>query len=1080
MTNANARIADVLPLTPLQEGLFFHALYGDGNGDDPAGAGAARTTDIYTVQLVVDLDGPLELPALHAAVGTLLRRHPNLRAAFLHQGVSRPVQVVAREVPTPLRETDLSVLDDTAREAAATRLAAAERARTFDVSRPPLLRILLIRLSGARSRLVLTNHHLILDGWSMPLVLTELLTLYAHGGDDTALPRLTPFRDYLKWLGEQDRPAAAAAWTEALAGLDEPTLLAPAPADGTGSPEQLRFELGEELTARLTATGKRLGVTLNTLARGAWALVLRQLTGRQDVVSGATVSGRPPEIPDAGRMIGLFINTVPVRLRLRPEESVPDMLVRHQREQTALLPHQHLGLTEIQQAAGLGNLFDTIMAVENYPLDRTALDVPGGRLRTSGAEIRDATHYPLVCFVIPGSRLQLRLDHRPDVYAAEAARRVMRALVTALEAVAAADPDQPVGAVDVLATEERQQALAHGHGPRAVIPDALLPEIFAAQAARTPAAVAVESDDDTVSYGQLNARANQLARLLIHRGAGPERAVALAMPRSTGMVAAILAVLKTGAACLPVDPAFPEERIRHMLTDADPVCVLTTAETAGRLPAAAPPRLVLDAPGTVEDLSARPDGDITDTERRTHLRAAHPAYIIYTSGSTGRPKGVVLTYGALSHFLAAMKTVIPCAENDRVLALTTIGFDVSMSEIFVSLTSGARLCVATSTETRDPARLVSRVRRFDPTLMYGTPTHWRMLADTAPADLAKRRAMVGGEALGTELVATLDGLGLDVTNGYGPTETTIYATTATGPGLADPVRTPVGRPVPNATAYVLGADDLQPVPLGTVGELYLAGPGLARGYLGRPALTAARFLPCPYGAPGERMYRTGDLVRWRPDGQLDCVGRADDQVKIRGFRIELGEIETVLAGHGGVRQAAVVVREDRPGDRRLTGYVVPAAGATVEPAAAREHLATFLPDYMVPSAVVTLNAMPLTGSGKLDRRALPAPEFTAPVSSREPRSEREKVLCGLFADVLGVERVGIDDSFFELGGHSLLATRLVSRARSALGTDVDVRTLFEAPTVAALAERLGEDESQPERRRERPVLRPMARPEETP
>nr|UNQ78280.1 non-ribosomal peptide synthetase [Microbispora sp.] len=1058
MEMKKSRVEDVLPLTPLQEGLLFHAV------------GASRSADVYTVQLSVDIEGTVEPSRLRAAARTLLRRHANLRAAFRHEGVKRPVQVIVRDVEPALSEADLSALPAYEREAELERQAADERSRGFDLARPPLLRMLLIRLGDERHRLVVTNHHILLDGWSTGLLMAELFALYAEAGDDARLPRAVPYRRHLEWLAGQDRDAAVAAWSRALAGLEEPTLMAPGTVlGGAGMPEQIRVELPEELTRSLRATAQRYGVTMNTLMQAGWGLLLSRILGRHDLVFGATVSGRSPEVPGAEGMIGLFINTLPVRLRLRPEESVATTLSRLQEEQIRLIPHQHLGLAEVQAAAGIRTMFDTILVFENYPLDRSLPTASQAGLRVTGAAITDATHYPLALFVIPGQRLLLRLDYQPAIFDRDSVTLFAERLVQVLQAMTT-DPDMPIGQVDILTPHERHQLLTEWNNTDHPHPPTLLPDLFQQQAAHTPHATAIIDRDHHTTYTDLNTRANRLAHHLISHGAAPEHLIALALPRTTELITTILAITKTGAAYLPIDPTYPTQRIHHMLHDAQPTTLITTTHLAPTLTPTLPPTchiLLLDHPHTTTTLTTQPTTNPTNTQRKHPLHPHHPAYVIYTSGSTGTPKGITIPHQALGNFLEAMSEIVPCDERDRLLAVTTVAFDISVLEMFVPLTNGACVGILGTSEGRDTLTSAP-LAKLAPTVMQATPTHWRILLHEAGEDIHDLRVLVGGEALSSNLLSSLLERGCAVTNLYGPTETTVWSAYAKLDEAAEGTP-PIGRPIRNTGVFVLGAD-LLPVPVGVSGELYISGVGLARGYAGRPGLTSERFVACPYGPAGARMYRTGDVVRWRADGNVEFVGRADQQVKLRGFRIEPGEVEAVLARHESVGQAAVMVREDRPGDRRLVAYVVPAAQARPDERTLRAFAAEALPDYMVPSSVVVLTSLPLTPNGKLDRKALPAPDPSALVSHRAPQTAHEQILCTLFADVLGLERVGVDDSFFDLGGHSLLATRLVSRIRSALGIELEIRALFETPTVTGLAQRLDH------RTRLRPPLVAMDRP----
>ncbi|MCB5183479.1 non-ribosomal peptide synthetase, partial [Streptomyces antimicrobicus] len=910
-------LADVLPLAPLQEGLLFHSLLDTG------------APDVYTVQLFADLQGPLDTAALRAAAAGLLRRHPNLRAAFRHDGLPRPVQVVPAEVALPWKETDLSHLDATDRAAALEELLAADRADRFDVTAPPLVRFHLVKLADDQHRLLLSNHHVLLDGWSMPILVQELFALYGTGGDDRALPPVPPFEAYLGWLDGLDEDAARSAWRHALAGVEEPTLVAPgATPDTAVRPEQVSILLTPERTAALTGFARARGLTLNTLIQGAWAILLAQLTGRDDVVFGATVSGRPAEISGVESMVGLFINTLPVRIALRPAESLADLLERIQDEQSDLMDHQHLGLPAIQELAGVGELFDTLAVLENYPLDPEMLKAPGD-LTVTHIDGRDATHYPMTLVVLPGERIEIRLNHRPDVIdpasARDLAARLERLFTLFTEA-----PQQPVGRLDLLDDAARAQVLTEWNDTAREVPARTFPALVEEQTRRTPDRTAVAYDGGSLSYAELADRSNRLAHWLISHGVGPERIVALLLGRSVDIVVAQLAVLKAGGAYLPVDPDYPDERIAHMLTDSGPALVLTTSELATRAPVADP--VLMDR----LDLTASPATDPTDADRRGALALAHPAYVIYTSGSTGLPKGVTVTHAGIATFSATQIERFAVDADSRVLQFASPSFDASVLELTMSLPAGATLVVPPPgpLADQDLARVLAEHRITHALIPPAA------LATVPPADLpAFRCLLVGGDATNSALVDRW-APGRTMINLYGPTESTVAATLS-APLAAGTGTPPIGRPIENTRAYVLDGS-LRPVAPGTVGELYLAGHGLARGYLGRPGLTAERFVANPFGEPGERMYRTGDLVRWTADGELDYLGRSDGQVKLRGFRIELGEIESVLAAHPGVDQVAVVLREDRPGDKRLVAYTVPAAGRTVERAELKAHAAESL------------------------------------------------------------------------------------------------------------------------------------------
>ncbi|MFJ1993749.1 amino acid adenylation domain-containing protein [Streptomyces asiaticus] len=1062
------RIEDLLPLSPLQEGLLFHAQYSED----------ADALDVYTVQLAVRIQGPVDAPAVRRAAAALVRRHASLRAGFRRRKTGDPMQVILRDLELPVTELDFSDVSEDEQRAKVREFAAGDRERRFDMERPPLLRVTMIKVAADAFWLVLTAHHILLDGWSAPLVMQELFQHYRAGGEDTTLPPVTPYRTYLAWLARQDKDAAKRAWREALEGVDSATLVVPEAGPGAEVlPEDLVAEVDADLTVRLGELARSAGVTLNTLVQSAWGVLLGRLTGRDDVVFGATVSGRPADIPGVESMVGLFINTLPVRVRVDHGASWTDLLTAVQRQQAALLDHHHLPLSAVRESTPVtGELFDTLVVFENYPLDSDGITEPVDGPRITDITGQDATHYALTLFPTPGPTLRLRLGYRPDLYPAKRARALLDGFRRMLERIEA-DPSLPVGRTEVLAPELLRTVLHDWNEPDAGAPETSVPELFAAAVAADPAAVALVADGTEVSYGELDARANRLARLLSGLGVGPETRVAVALPRGADLVATLLAVLKTGGAYVPLDPEYPAERVEYIVTDAAPAVVVTDSSVTSVPATGGAARVLLDDPA-VRDRLAALSGEAPEP---APVAGDHPAYTIYTSGSTGRPKGVVVTRDNLTNFVQDMRDRFALRPGDRLAAVTTIAFDIAGLELYTPLVSGAAVVLATRDEVIDVPALAALLKNTGASVMQATPTLWQALVSQHPEALSGLRVLVGGEALPAGLASRLCELGSEVTNLYGPTETTVWSTAARlagadgGPdGTGTPSTAPViGRPIASTQVYVLDAG-LSPAPPGVLGDLYIAGRGVARGYAGRPDLTAERFVACPFGAPGTRMYRTGDVARWTDDGQLEFGGRTDDQVKVRGFRIELGEIETVLAELPEVAQAAVVAREAGPGEQRLVAYVVAAPGAAVPVPALRRAVAARLPEYMTPSAFMVLDEMPLTPNGKTDRKALPAPDLTALSTSVAPRTPQEEILCGLFMEALELDSVGIHDDFFELGGHSLHATRMVSRTRTAFSVELPLRALWEAPTVAKLAERLRDADTA------RPPVVPVERPERIP
>ncbi|MEV7548725.1 amino acid adenylation domain-containing protein [Amycolatopsis sp. NPDC089917] len=1006
-------VQDVLPLSPLQEGLLFLSTWD------------SAATDVYTIQQVFDLRGELDPGRMRAAAETVLTRHPNLRAAFRPRKSGETVQLIPEAVRVPWRVDEVV-------EAEVPALLDADRAQRFDLASPPLIRFRLLRLASTHHKLVVTAHHLLLDGWSGPLLGEELFTAYGR----EELPPAPKYRDYLAWLGRQDREAARAAWRESLAGLAEPTLLAPGGTPAAEFPSELEVKLSTVDTERLAAWAREHRVTLNTVVQAAWAIALGKLTGRRDVVFGTTVSGRPAELPGVDRMIGLFINTLPVRVRLDPGETLTGLVTRVQAEQAALLDHQYLGLAEIQKEAGHGELFDTLTVFQSAPADADALrraDDAAGLLVTP-EETRSVTHYPLTAVAAPGDEFVVALVYREDLLEPGFVQRVA-AVLTDLLTTVPVRPERRTGTVELVTADERELVLRKWNS--AALPRAgeSLTELFVRQVRARPEAVAVEDGGVAVTYGELHERAKRLAGVLVARGAGPERIVGVGIKRGLGFLTAMLGVQLAGAAYLPLDPEYPADRIAYMLSDADPALLIADTSTADKLCEHGVPVVVL------EDALLEPPAE---------LPPPHPdsaAYLIYTSGSTGRPKGVLVPHRGVPDLVAMFAESVRSGPGSRVLLFASPSFDVSLAELSTQLLVGATAVVVPE-ESRLGEPLAEFVAAQGLTHLFVPPS---ALTTLAGSGLPEGVTLIAGtDALTPELVARFS-RDRRMFNAYGPTECTVNSTLWRC--RADR-RVVIGPPDPNKQAYVLDAD-LRPVPPGFAGELYMAG-GLARGYFGMPGLTSTRFVANPFGEPGERMYRTGDLVRWTADGELDFLGRVDHQVKIRGFRVELGEVETALCDRAGVAEAVAVIREDQPGVKRMIAYVTPEPGAEPAPGDLRAALAARMPDYSVPSAIVVLDRLPLTVNAKVDRGELAmAPEFAPDLSGltggAAPSTPEEKALADAFAAVLGLPSISVTDDFFGFGGDSILSLQVVSRARQA-GLRVTPRQVFEARTVAALAE----------------------------
>nr|WP_234834970.1 non-ribosomal peptide synthetase [Mycolicibacterium stellerae] len=1017
------RVADVLPLTPLQQGLLFHTGMTEDSGD------------LYAVQLALTLTGRLDVARLQDAVHTVVARHPNLLARF-STALDQPVQVIERDPVVPWRYIEFDDRNGGVDEWIQQECDA-ERRAVRDIANEPALRAVLIRTADHRHLFVLTNHHIVVDGWSMPVLLREIFACY-HGH---RLPACGSYRRFITWLAERDLDAAHVAWRQVFKGFDVPTLVGPPDRLGLGPRGSTSFTLSAKITRAVGELARSRHTTASTVLQCAWAQLLISLTGHHDVAFGTTVSGRPPDVAGADSMVGLFINTVPVRATVTSSTTTADLLQQLQDSHNHTLEHHHVALTDIHRVAGHDQLFDTLLVYENFPVD-AALLVGDDELSITDITSRESTHYPLVMQASPGDELRISLDYRTDLFDSRTIESLGDRLQVILTAMTA-DPAMRVSSTDLLDPGEHARLDRWGNRAALTQPEdsaVSIPLAFAEQVSRTPSAVAVTFDGvPPLTYRELDEASDRLAHLLTRRGIGPGSSVALLFPRCADAIVAMAAVLKTGAAYLPIDPALPAARIEFMLADATPAAAITTHELRSRLGGHDVPVIDVGDPRTATcaatDLPAPAAGDV--------------AYIIYTSGTTGAPKGVAVTHGNVTQMVTSMDASLP---HPLVWAQChSYGFDVSVWEVWGTLLTGGRLVIVPESVVTSPAEFRDLLVAEQVTVLEQNPSAAGILPTRGLDSVAM---VVGGDACPAGVVDQW-APGRLMINAYGPTETTVNVARS-APLTAGSGAPPVGSPLSGAALIVLDGW-MRPVPPGVVGELYVAGHGVGVGYWRRTGLTASRFVACPFGEAGARMYRTGDLVRWGADGQLRYLGRADEQVKIRGYRIELGEVATALAGLDGVDQAAVIAREDRPGDKRLVGYVT----GTADPTELRTALAELLPPYMLPAAVVVLDALPLTVNSKLDTRALPAPDYQETDRYLAPDTPVEEIVTGVYADVLGFERVGLDDSFFDLGGDSILAMRAIAAINTALDAQLTVRTLLNAPSARSLSQQVVAPDSRP-------------------
>ncbi|MCY8882020.1 non-ribosomal peptide synthetase DhbF [Bacillus spizizenii] len=1023
---------------------------------------------IYNTAEYIEINGPINIALFEEALRHVIKEAESLHVRF-GENMDGPWQMINPSPDVQLHVIDVSSEPDP--EKTALNWMKADLAKPVDLGYDPLFNEALFIAGPDRFFWYQRIHHIAIDGFGFSLIAQRVASTYtalmkgqsvtdrSFGSLQAILEEDTDYRASEQY--EKDRQF----WLDRFADGPEVVSLADrAPRTTNSFLRQTAYLPLSDVNA-LKESARYFSGSWHEVVIAVSAVYVHRMTGSGDVVLGLPMMGR---IGSASLNVpAMVMNLLPLRLSVSSSMSFSELIQQISREIRSIRRHHKYRHEELRRDLKLIGENHRLFGpqINLMPFDY-GLDFAGAQGTTHNLSAGPVDDLSINVYDrTDGSGLRIDVDANPEVYS-ESDIKLHQQRILQLLQTASAGEDMLIGQMELLLPEEKKQVISEWNKTAKSEKLLSLQDMFKKQAILTPERIALICDDVQVNYQELNEKANRLAHLLIEKGLGPEQFVALALPRSPEMVASMLAVLKTGAAYLPLDPEFPADRISYMLEDAKPSCIITTEEIAARLPdGLSVPQLVLDQTVTQEIVKRySPDNP------NVSVSLAHPAYIIYTSGSTGRPKGVVVTLKSLSNFLLSMQEAFSLGEEDRLLAVTTVAFDISALELYLPLISGAQIVIAKKETIREPQALAKMIEYFDIDIMQATPTLWHALVTNEPETLRGLRVLVGGEALPSGLLQALQKLHCSVTNLYGPTETTIWSATAF---LEEGLKgvPPIGKPIWNTQVYVLD-NGLQPVPPGVVGELYIAGTGLARGYFRRPDLTAERFVADPYGPPGARMYRTGDQARWRADGSLDYIGRADHQIKIRGFRIELGEIDAVLAKHPDIEQAAVVVREDQPGDKRLVAYVV--AASAIDTADLRRYVGASLPDYMVPAAFMEMDELPLTPNGKLDRKALPAPDFSTSVSDRGPRTPQEEILCDLFAEVLGLARVGIDDSFFELGGHSLLAARLMSRIREVMGAELGIAKLFDEPTVAGLAAHLDQAQSA------RPALQRAERPERIP
>ncbi|MBW4630838.1 MAG: amino acid adenylation domain-containing protein [Iphinoe sp. HA4291-MV1] len=1039
-------IEDFYPLSPMQQGILFHTLYAPHSG-------------VYCEQLSCTIAGDFNVSAFQQAWQQIIERHPILRTTFVWEGLKEPAQLVHKQVKLSWEQQDWRGLASVEQQEQLEAFLKTDRDRGFELSQAPLMRLTLVQLAENDYQFIWSHHHLLLDGWSSSRLLDEIFAFYKAFNQDQNLDRERPrpYRDYIAWLQQQDSSQNKTFWQQRLKGFTEVT---PFKVDQTPSHllnqdnkyDKQLLELSTTETAALQSLARQQQLTLNTLIQGAWAILLSRYSGEKDVIFGGVVSGRSPTLAGTESMVGVFINTLPVRVYVNLEESLLLWLKQLQAQQNETRQYEYSPLVEVQKWSDLPAgqpLFESILNFQNYSINFLKQQQVGN-IKISNIDTSIHPHYPLTVSVKADSELSLEIFydcHRFDTGTITRMLGHLQALLLSM----VANPQQRLINLSLLTSPERHQLLVEWNNTQVDYPqDQCIHQLFEAQVELTPDAVAVVFEEEQLTYRELNRQANQLARYLQKVGVEPLVLMGICTERSLDMVIGVLGILKAGGAYVPLDPAYPHERLAFMLEDAKVSVLLTQKKLVAALPEHKAKVVCLDTDWQeiVEQSNSYSINEATTKDL---------AYVIYTSGSTGKPKGVQISHGALVNFLSAMRQNLKLTKEDILLSVTTLSFDIAALELYLPLIVGARLVLVSREIAVDGTKLLERLTLLNTTIMQATPASWRLLLSAGWQDNRQLKILCGGEALDRSLANQLLERGTQVWNLYGPTETTIWSSVRMIESNPDQKERDniisIGRPIANTQFYILDSHQ-QPVPVGVPGELHIGGVGLARGYLNQPELTAQKFIPNPFhNEQGARLYKTGDLVRYQANGNLEFLGRIDHQVKLRGFRIELGEMEAVISQHPMVRENIVVAFEDELASKCLIAYVVLHPEQTVTVTELRHFLESKLPSYMVPSAFVMLEALPLTPNGKVDRRALKALDttrFFLKEAFVAPRNPVEEVVAGIWIQVLGIELLGIDDNFFELGGHSLLATQVISRIWKTFEVELSLRRLFESPTVAGL------------------------------
>ncbi|MEM8827934.1 MAG: amino acid adenylation domain-containing protein [Cyanobacteria bacterium P01_G01_bin.19] len=1047
-------VTDIYELSPMQQGMLFHTIYAPNSG-------------VYFEQRSCLLTGKLNTVNFRQAWQQIINRYPILRTGFYWEDLEKPLQVVFNDAELPWVEEDWSDLTQQEQQIKLTDWLKSDRNRGFILSQAPLMRCALIQLAKNKYRFVWSHHHILMDGWCNGILLQEVLAIYKSlcHGESLYLEAPQAYKNYIVWLQEQEIEKAQEYWQYALLGFEQQTSLSNHNSDSNNNlTKEVTINLSLEITKKLVAFSTKYRLTLNTIIQGAWAILLNRYCDRSDVLFGATVSGRPANLPGVESIVGLFINTLPVRVQLPPELELIPWLQQIQQQQTIREEYSYSSLVDIQQWSNANKerpLFDSLVIFENYPISlEEFLQNSKTDFTISDLKGFEKTNYPLTIYAIPGEKLKFKISYDIEYFTKGEIEDICDRLTLILNSFIES-PQQKLANISIIKPSELEQF----NGDRLEYPqDLLLPQLFEAKVSGAEEVEEVEdkfalvSDNGSFSYVKLNERVNQLAHHLQSLGVGKNNLVGIYLNRNSNLIISLLAILKAGAAYVPLDPTYPQERISYIINHARISHLITEQDIDTET-------LNIEPNLSVINLITEQEKIDCQSKENLNLKISHQdlAYIIYTSGSTGKPKGVAIQHSSLLNFLHSMKEQPEIIESDKLLAITTISFDIAALEIYLPLITGATVVLANKETTIDADRMSQTIAENNITIMQATPATWQMLIDNNWQGKPDLKILSGGEALSRSLALELDSRCQEIWNLYGPTETTIWSSIYKFNSDKHPELNtiPIGKPIANTQLYILDSQ-LNIMPPGRSGELYIGGDGLARGYLHHGNLTAEKFISNPFvetyhstSLQDTRLYKTGDRVRQLPNDDIEYIGRIDNQIKLRGYRIELGEIETVLTQNSLVKNAVVIPSQDN-----LIAYVTLSGGAEEQRSNGagdlRQYLAKRLPSYMIPGHIISLESFPLTPNGKIDRRALSEIKSDRlemqPISSTTVQTPTEEVLINIWTEILQRKQITTKDNFFEIGGHSLLATRVVSQIRQIFSIELPLRTLFEHPTVEDLAQ----------------------------